>query len=48
MVKKQFLLKKKKKEKSLISTDTCVIQISLKESKVEVPLDVKCRRDSEI
>lgn len=47
MVKKQFLLKKKKK-KSLISTDTCVIQIFLKESKVEVPLDVKCRRDSEI
>lgn len=44
MVKKKILLKKK----SLISTDTCVIQTFKKESKVDVSLDVKCWGDSEI
>lgn len=33
---------------SLISTDTCVIQISLKERKANVLLNVMCNCDSEI
>lgn len=37
-----------KKFKKLISSDTSVIQISLKENKVKVPLIVKCWDDSEI